>query len=262
MARSGQLEDNVGRSTPTRDAESAFFSLMRSHLRELEPSEERARIKRIGSETLHAFQKLANVRRAVSIFGSAQTRLARRWEEPARQTAALLASAGFAVITGGGPGLMQAANEGAKGAGGPSIGLTIDLPTQEAANPHLTLEVRFHYFFLRKLMFVKYACGFVCFPGGFGTLDELFEALNLVRTHKLTPFPVLLFGSAYWAGLLEWLHRTVAGSGGILEEDLNAFEIVDDPAAVVERVQRAYAVLCDSVESAPIQPPSAARQET
>ncbi len=146
---------------------------------------------------------------------------------------------------------MAAANEGASRAGGTSVGLTIDLPVQEPANPHLTLEVRFRYFFLRKLMFVKYACGFVCFPGGFGTLDELFEALNLVRTQKLSPFPVVLFGSEYWAGLAEWLHRTVQGSGGLREEDLHTFEIIDDPAAVVERVRGAYAVLCGQLESTP-----------
>jgi len=252
----------VDRPSRARDAESEFFALIRSHLRQLEPSEEQSRIKRIGSETLYALRKLAHVRRAVSVFGSARSDLARRWEEPARQTGALLASAGFAVITGGGPGLMQAANEGARHAGGSSIGLTIDLPAQEAANPHLTLEVRFHYFFLRKLMFVKYACGFVCFPGGFGTLDELFEALNLVRTHKLTPFPVLLYGSEYWAGLRQWLHGTVAGTGGIQEEDLTTFDIVDDPAAVVERVQRAYDALCRSGQQAPMQPPSVAQQES
>jgi uncharacterized protein (TIGR00730 family) len=234
------------------NADDEFFALIHSHLLKLEPAEERARIQRIGSETLQALERLAHVRRAVSVFGSAQPELARRWGQPARETAALLANAGFTVITGGGPGLMAAANEGATRAGGASVGLTIDLPAQETANPYLTLEVRFRYFFLRKLMFVKYACGFVCFPGGFGTLDELFEALNLVRTHKLGPFPVVLFGSEYWLGLAEWLHRTVQGSGGLREEDLHTFEIVDDPAAVVERMRGAHAVLCGQLESAPL----------
>lgn len=232
----------MGETAEVPDADDEFFALMRSHLLGLQPVEEQARIRRIGSETLQAFERLALVRRAVSVFGSAQPDLARRWEQPARETAALLAHAGFTVITGGGPGLMAAANEGASRAGGASVGLTIDLPAQETANPHLTLEVRFRYFFLRKLMFVKYACGFVCFPGGFGTLDELFEALNLVRTHKLSPFPVVLYGSEFWAGLAEWLHRVVQGSGGLREEDLHTFEIIDDPAAVVERMQGAYTV--------------------
>lgn len=238
-------------------ADDEFFALIHSHLLKLEPTEEQARVRRIGSEILQAFEQLAHVRRAVSVFGSAQPDLARLWEQPARQTAALLAHAGFTVITGGGPGLMAAANEGATGAGGASVGLTIDLPAQETANPHLTLEVRFRYFFLRKLMFVKYACGFVCFPGGFGTLDELFEALNLVRTHKLGPFPVLLFGSEYWAGLAEWLHRTVQGSGGLRTEDLLTFEIVDDPAAALQRIEAGYNALCGTLGTPPPPPPAA-----
>lgn len=154
------------------------------------------------------------------------------------------------MITGGGPGLMSAANEGAAGVavdgetGDLSVGLTIDLPGEEPVYPHVELEVPFHYFFLRKLAFVKYTCAFVCFPGGYGTLDELFEALNLVRTHRLAPFPVLLYGPDYWGGLVEWLRGSAVEAGSLREEDLGLLEVVDEPSAVVDRVRECHRTLC------------------
>ncbi len=225
----------------TNDADfDEFYELISSHLLALDSAEDQKRIRRIGSETLHAMRGLAGIGRAVSIFGSAQEAPASRWGEAGARMAGLFAAEGFAVITGGGPGLMSAANRGAREGGGESIGLTIDLPSQEAVNPYVSLQIPFHYFFLRKFMFVKYSVAFVCLPGGFGTLDELFEALNLVRTHRLTPFPVILFGSEYWSGLLDWLAAVAVPQGTLRAADLESFELLDDPEDVVDRVSRGY----------------------
>ncbi|MFV1986899.1 MAG: TIGR00730 family Rossman fold protein [Gemmatimonadota bacterium] len=223
--------------------DSTFFDLIHSHRHAGGSAEDHLRVERIAAETARAFELLAPVRKAVAIFGSAQDAPARRWGDAARATARLLAEQGFAVITGGGPGLMSSANEGAASVG-TSVGLTIDLPFDEAVNPHVTLSVPFHYFFLRKLAFVKYSCAFVCFPGGFGTLDELFEALNLVRTHKLSPFPVLLYGSAYWSGLRDWLSESAIEAGCLAADDLEFFEIVDSPDVVVRRAVHCHETLC------------------
>ncbi len=223
--------------------EESAFSLLFSRVEALGPVADQERIRRIGAETLQAFEKLAAIRRAVAIVGSAQRGPLDQWGPLARETAALLARAGFAVVTGGGPGLMAAANQGARDAAGTSVGLVIDLPTQEAVNAYLTLEVPFHYFSLRKFMFVKYACAFVCFPGGFGTLDELFEALNLVRTHKLEPFPVILVGSEYWSGLRDWLTQAAVREGCLSEADLELLEVVDEPEAVLQRVRQCHELL-------------------
>src|SRR5919199_4158964 len=160
---------------------------------------------RILSEFVEGFEHLATVGRAISVFGSARTPEGHPEYAAARETGRLLAEAGFAVITGGGPGIMEAANRGARDAGGVSIGCNIELPHEQHANPYLDVEVEFRYFFVRKTMFVKYAEGFVIFPGGFGTLDELFEALTLIQTGKLRNFPVVLFGKRYWRGMLRWL---------------------------------------------------------
>ena len=186
------------------------------------------RVLRIQSEFVDGFGTLAELGPAVSVFGSARTRP----EDPAYATtvqlAARLTEAGLAVITGGGPGIMAAANQGAAEAGGTSVGLGIELPFESGLNPYVNLGINFRYFFARKTMFVKYAQGFVVMPGGFGTLDELFEALTLVQTRKVTSFPVVLFGSAYWSGLIDWLRSTALPHGAISVADLELFTLTDD----------------------------------
>ncbi len=221
-----------------------FTELIHAHMHPLASRDDRARVGRIAEEALHSFRALAGVRRAVSVFGSARQGPVARWGDLARQTSSALVDAGFAVITGGGPGLMATANEAAQVAGGPSIGLTIHLPSQEEPNAHLDLHVPFQYFFLRKLAFVKYACAFVCLPGGFGTLDELFEALNLKLTHKIEPFSVILMGRDYWAGLADWLSTVAVGEGALAGGDLASFEITDDVSTVVARVRACHEGLC------------------
>jgi uncharacterized protein (TIGR00730 family) len=221
-----------------------FWELLHGHLITSAGSEDEQRVARIAEEALRSFEELGHLHRAVSMFGSARTPPVERWGQLTREVAGALTRAGFAVITGGGPGLMDAANEGALEAGGTSVGLTIHLPDQEDPNAHLTVHVPFHYFFLRKLAFVKYACAFVCVPGGFGTLDELFEALNLKRSHKVEPFPVILVGGEYWEGLRNWLQTAGVGSGALSAQDLDAFEITDDPATVVARVRECHEGLC------------------
>lgn len=221
--------------------------LFYSHLLEHVPVPDRDRVAQISAEAARAFEQLGHVRKAVSVFGSARAGPAERWGEAATTLARRLVEDGFAVLTGGGPGLMGAANEGARGHGFLSIGLTIDLPSQEDPNPHVELEVPFHYFFLRKLAFVKYSCAFVCMPGGFGTLDEMFEALNLVTTHKLHPFPVLLYGPDYWSGLTEWLRGEAVRAGALTERQIDLLEVVDDPDVVVDRVRECHHALCRSL---------------
>jgi uncharacterized protein (TIGR00730 family) len=152
----------------------------------------------------------------------------------AQETAALLTRVGFAVITGGGPGIMEAANKGAFEAGGQSIGCNIELPFEQGSNPYLTRGLKFKYFFVRKMMFVKYSLGFIIFPGGFGTLDELFEALTLIQTKKIRNFPVVLFGSSYWEGLLNWIRDPALKEGKVTEQDLKRFHLTDSPAEVVK----------------------------
>src|SRR5919112_1522722 len=194
------------------------------------------RVFRIMGEFVEGFDELATLTRGVSIFGSARSKP----EDPdyiaAQETAALLAAAGFAVITGGGPGIMEAANRGAFEAGGLSIGCNIELPFEQSSNAYLTRSLKFKYFFVRKTMFVKYSTAFIIFPGGFGTLDELFEALTLIQTRKIRNFPIVLFGSSYWRGMLEWLREVVMHSGKISEIDMAMFHVTDSPAEVVQIV--------------------------
>jgi uncharacterized protein (TIGR00730 family) len=194
------------------------------------------RVMRIQSEFVEGFGALAEVGRAVSVFGSARTKPDHPDYALAEAVGAGLVDAGYAVITGGGPGIMEAANKGAKGAGGLSVGLGIELPFEQGMNQWVDLGVNFRYFFARKTMFVKYAEGFIVLPGGFGTFDELFEALTLVQTHKVTEFPVVLVGSDYWGGLLDWLRGSVAARGMIGEADLDLVTLVDDPAEAVAHV--------------------------
>lgn len=191
------------------------------------------RVLRIQAEFVEGFGALATLGPAISVFGSARTPEDHPDYDLARRTAALLAQAGYAVITGGGPGIMAAANRGACDAGGTSVGLGIELPFEQSMNEWVDLAVNFRYFFARKTMFVKYAQGFVVFPGGFGTIDELFESLTLVQTGKVTTFPIILVGSSYWAGLLGWLRSTMAAEGKISGADVDLLHVTDDPADVV-----------------------------
>jgi uncharacterized protein (TIGR00730 family) len=199
------------------------------------------RVLRIQSEFVEGFGALAELGRAVSVFGSA--RVPRDSPEYALgvQVGRLLAEAGYAVITGGGPGAMEAANKGACQAGGVSVGLGIELPFEQGMNEWVDIGVDFRYFFARKTMFVKYAQGFIVLPGGFGTFDELFEALCLVQTRKVTSFPVVLLGTSYWGGLVDWLRSTVLSQGKIKEADLALFRVTDDPVEAVRLVHEAEA---------------------
>jgi hypothetical protein len=196
------------------------------------------RVFRIMGEFVEGFDDLASVTRGVSLFGSARTPQDNPQYAAAQETAALLVRAGYAVITGGGPGIMEAANRGAFEAGGASIGCNIELPFEQRPNPYLTRSVTFKYFFVRKTMFVKYSTAFIIFPGGFGTLDELFEALTLIQTRKIKNFPVVLFGSDYWAGMLKWLKEVLLVEGKITERDFEMLHLTDSPAEVVEIINK------------------------
>jgi uncharacterized protein (TIGR00730 family) len=174
----------------------------------------------------------------VSIFGSARTPPNHPEYKAAQETAALLVRAGFAVITGGGPGIMEAANRGAFEAGGVSVGCNIELPHEQKGNDYTTLSLKFKYFFVRKMMFVKYSDAFIIFPGGFGTLDELFESLTLIQTRKIRNFPVVLYGTDYWGGMIDWIKGPVLSEGKISEEDLQRLHLTDSPAEIVEIISR------------------------
>jgi uncharacterized protein (TIGR00730 family) len=194
------------------------------------------RVLRITAEFIDGFDKLADVHRGVSVFGSARTIPANPHYQAAIEVGRLLAKEGFQVMTGGGPGIMEAANKGAKLGGGRSIGCNIELPFEQGANPYLDKLVEFRYFAVRKTMFVKYSVAFIIFPGGFGTFDELFEALTLIQTGKISNFPVILFGRAYWAGLVRWLEARVASEGKISRSDLDLLILTDDPREAVQAV--------------------------
>jgi uncharacterized protein (TIGR00730 family) len=191
----------------------------------------------VAEELRHGFGRLARVGKAVSIFGSARTPESDPFYTAAQDLARRLGEEGFAVITGGGPGIMEAANHGAREAGVPSIGLGIDLPEEQAMNEWVDVPLEFHYFFTRKVMFVRYASAFVVFPGGFGTLDELFEAATLRQTEKIRWFPIVLFGSGYWGGLVDWLRDPVQSEGKVSADDVDLIEVTDDPDRVLELVR-------------------------
>ncbi|MEV0686183.1 TIGR00730 family Rossman fold protein [Nocardia sp. NPDC050378] len=197
------------------------------------------RVLRIQAEFVEGFGALAEVPPAVTVFGSARTPVDHPEYAAARAIGSALTDAGFAIITGGGPGAMEAANRGSSEAGGYSIGLGIELPFEQGLNDWVDLGINFRYFFVRKTMFVKYSQAFVCLPGGFGTLDELFEALTLVQTRKITRFPIILFGTAYWSGLVEWMRSSLAGSGKISPEDLDLIQVTDSVEDVVRIVKEA-----------------------
>ena len=194
------------------------------------------RILRIQSELVEGIEALTPLRRAVTVFGSARLGEGSHWYEVALKVGELLGSEGIPVITGGGPGIMEAANRGCFSTPADAVGLNINLPGEQIPNAYQDIALTFRYFFVRKFMFVKYAIGFVIFPGGFGTMDELFEALTLVQTAKVKPFPIVLVGAEYWRGLLDWMETTMQGAGCIGTHELNLFTLVDsaeDAAAVI-----------------------------
>jgi uncharacterized protein (TIGR00730 family) len=198
------------------------------------------RVMRIMAEFIEGFDNLASVTKGVTIFGSARTNPEDPQYVAAEETARLLANEGFAIITGAGPGIMEAANRGAKLAGGRSIGCNIELPFEQGANPYVDTLINFRYFFVRKTMFIKYSNAFIIFPGGFGTLDEAFEALTLIQTGKIYQFPVILFGRHYWAGLIRWIQSRVLGEQKISPGDMDLMIMTDDPAEAVQIVMQAY----------------------
>jgi uncharacterized protein (TIGR00730 family) len=218
---------------PTED-EILLQRLAKRRLRPRDPSlgeftsEDPWRVLRITSEFVHGFDSLADIDAAVTVFGSARVAEGHPYYQAARTCASKLVREGFAIITGGGPGLMEAANRGAKEAGGVSIGCNIELPHEQAINDYVDIAINFRYFFVRKTMFAKYASGFLIFPGGFGTMDELFESLTLIQTEKLARFPIVLFGKSYWKGLFDWMRTTVMAEGMIAPDDLDLYVITDD----------------------------------
>ncbi len=198
------------------------------------------RVMRIMGEFIEGFDNLAHIRRGVSIFGSARTHPDDPQYKAAQEVARLLAEAGFAIITGAGPGIMEAANKGAKQAGGVSIGCNIELPFEQGANPYVDTLVNFRYFFVRKTMFIKYSNAFIIFPGGYGTLDEAFEALTLIQTGKIYQFPVIMFGRHYWAGLIRWIQSRVLSEAKISPGDLDLILLTDDPQEAAQAVISAW----------------------
>lgn len=196
------------------------------------------RVFRIMSECVNGFDALATITRGVSVFGSARSKEDNEYYIAARETGKLLAKTGFEVITGGGPGIMEAANRGAFEAGGVSVGCNIELPFEQDANPYLTYELSFKYFMIRKTMFIKYSNAYVIFPGGFGTMDEIFEALTLIQTRKIRNFPVVMFGSSYWKGMLSWIQSTMLSEQNISPEDLGLMFLTDSPKDAVDFIER------------------------
>jgi uncharacterized protein (TIGR00730 family) len=208
------------------------------------------RVLRIQSEFIEGFGMLAELGPAISVFGSARTKPDDPMYAAAEELGRKLVKASYAVITGGGPGVMEAANKGASQAGGVSVGLGIELPFESGLNDWVDIGMNFRYFFTRKMMFVKYAQGFVVMPGGFGTLDELFEALTLTQTRKVTSFPVVLFGSSYWGGLVDWLRDTMLADGKIAPPDLEMFTVTDDVDETVSYILKARELADSAAEAA------------
>ena len=207
------------------------------------------RVMRITSEFVEGIDSLNIVERGVSVFGSARTHPDDPQYQQAMEVSRLLAEAGFSIITGAGPGIMEAANKGAKAGGGKSIGCNIELPFEQGANPYVDTLVNFRYFFVRKTMFIKYSVAFIIFPGGFGTLDDMFEALTLIQTGKIYQFPVILFGRHYWAGLVRWLQTRVLGERKISPGDLDLMLLTDDPAQAAQAVITAFEAQTKTAEA-------------
>lgn len=191
------------------------------------------RMFRIISEFTEGFNQMADTQFAITLFGSARTPAEDHYYRSAETIAGMLADEGFSIISGGGPGIMEAANKGGSEHNTRSIGLNIELPFEQAPNRFQNKAINFRYFFARKVMFVKYSMGYVCMPGGFGTMDEFFEALTLMQTHKVYPLPLVLFGTEFWQGLLEWMHKVMLPHGTISAEDFDLITVTDDPAEVV-----------------------------
>ncbi|MCD6539120.1 MAG: TIGR00730 family Rossman fold protein [Candidatus Omnitrophica bacterium] len=198
------------------------------------------RVFRIMSEFVEGYEGLNHIKKGVSIFGSKRAKPTSPYYKFAYKTAFLLGKAGFSILTGAGPGIMEAANKGAKNSGAESIGLNILVPEQQIPNPYASYILEFKYFFIRKVMFAKYSKAFVVFPGGFGTLDEFFEALALVQTERIPKFPIILFGSNYWKGLITWLKDTSVKKGCLEESDFRLFKVVDSPQEVVKTIEKFY----------------------
>lgn len=198
------------------------------------------RIFRILAEFVDGFEVLSQVGKAVSIFGSSRSKPDNKYYKLAEETAYLLAKEGFAIITGGGPGIMEAGNKGARRAKGKSIGLNIQIPMEQKSNKYIDDLLDFRYFFVRKVMFVKYAKAFIIMPGGYGTLDEFYEAINLIQTERIQKFPVVLFGKEYWTGMVEWLHNKVLENGNISPGDLSLFHFADTPKEAVKIIKDFY----------------------
>jgi uncharacterized protein (TIGR00730 family) len=196
------------------------------------------RMFRIMAEFVDGFEALAKYHPAVTIFGSTRIRPGDEVYQKAEQIGKLLAENGFAVITGGGPGVMEAANKGAASAGGNSIGLNIELPLEQKPNPYANITLHFRYFFVRKVMFVKYAVAYIILPGGFGTMDELLESIMLIQTKKIKPFPVILVGSNYWKGFLDWIKEVVLKEGKISPSDLEILQLIDKPEEIVKAIKK------------------------
>ncbi len=194
------------------------------------------RLFKILGEFVEGVDTLHEIGPAVSIFGSARTKPDHKYYKKAEKIASLFAEKGYAVITGGGGGIMEAANKGAAHAGGTSVGLNISLPFEQVPNKYANIQSEFHYFFVRKVMFIKYAQAYIIIPGGFGTLDETFEAITLIQTHRLKPLPVILVGTDYWQGLIQWIKERLIAEKMALESDLDIFNLLDDPEEIVQRV--------------------------
>jgi uncharacterized protein (TIGR00730 family) len=196
------------------------------------------RMFRIMAEFVDGFEGMSAIDvPAVTIYGSARTQQDHKYYLLAEKIAAGLVKEGFAVLTGGGPGIMEAANKGAFSAGGLSVGLNINLPREQNLNPFVNFSIDFKYFFARKVMLMKYSTGFICMPGGFGSMDELFESLTLIQTEKIEPFPIVLVGSEFWGGLVEWIEDKMIESGNISPDDTSLFKVIDDPAEVIAYIK-------------------------
>jgi hypothetical protein len=196
------------------------------------------RVFRIMAEIVEGVEVLSKISNAVTIFGSARVLPGDLYYQKTEKLAGLLAQSGFGVITGGGPGIMEAANKGACEAGGKSVGLNIKLPFEQKPNPYANIHIEYKYFFVRKLMFVKYAVAYVIMPGGFGTMDELFEALTLIQTKKTKPFPVILMGSEFWKGLIDWLKERMLAEDKIVPADMDLIQVIDEPEDVVKLIRK------------------------
>ena len=196
------------------------------------------RLFHIMAEFVEGFENLSDLQPAITFFGSARCHKGEELYENTYDLAKMLAKNGFNIITGGGSGVMEAANKGAKEGGAKSVGINIELPFEQKPNPYSTIKLSFKYFFVRKVMFLKYAMAYIVMPGGFGTLDEFSEALTLIQTKKMRPFPIVLVGSSYWTGLIEWMKTTQLDTGKILKEDLEIFKVMDDPQQIVEYVKK------------------------